>query len=141
MLIAFACFLAVNLVPLPLELVFNHSTNLLILLNLATSLAIAWIGAKLLPGREWALALMYTVVTLCLTLPILWHLFFILPLSNYLPLHFRTVLIGAQALRQGIFLLGSLFAGQSMDSRSFAFICGYINNRRHSSIVCAAKSA
>ena len=119
--------MAVNLVDLPLDL-SGARFNVLILLNLTVSFAMGWIGARLLPGREWALALMYTVVTSCITLPILWHVFFVFPFRDHLPVHFRAVLIGAQALRQAIFWLGSL-------------PLRYVNNRKHSSIVAAAKSA
>jgi len=126
-IVAFGCFCSVNLLSLPLEL-FNPRFTVLILLNLAASIAMGWIGAKLLTGQEWALALIYTLVTAFITLPILWHIFLVFPLRDHLPVHFRAALIDGQALRQVFFWLGCLWVR-------------YVNNRKHSSIVSAAKSA
>ena len=139
-LVAFGCFLAVNLatalylenrywfnLPSPTEMVSNQNLiYVLILLNFTVSVAMGWIGAKLLPGREWALALTYTLVTSCLTLPGIWYLLFVLKQDP--PLRVAAAVIGGHALRQSTFWLGSL-------------LVRYANNRKHSSIVSAAKSA
>jgi len=139
---ALGCFLAVNFVsvlyfviryyPLeflqdPVELVSDHSLmSVLVLLNFTASLTMGWIAGRLLPGREWALALTYTLVTACLTLPGVWYLLFVLKEDPPAPV--REAVIVGHALRQSIFWLGSLWIR-------------YVNNRRHSSIVCTAKSA
>jgi hypothetical protein len=125
--IAFGCYLAVNLFPGPLTLAFNMQWSVLLVLHITASFALGWIGAKLLPGREWALALIYTVMTVCLTLPVVWYSFTFV-FKHALPVYFWVAVIGAGALRQSIFWLASLLAR-------------YVNNRKHSSIVSAAKSA
>jgi hypothetical protein len=122
-IVAFVCFLAVNLISIPLELRFDRSTNVLILLNLASSFALGWIGAKLRPGQEWALALIYTVVTACITLLILWHIFFVFPLRDHLPGHFRGALIGGQVLRQVFFWLGCFLIRVHSRSKGDSQIC------------------
>jgi hypothetical protein len=137
-----ACFLAVNIVtvlylvvryyPLeflqdPVELVSDHNLmSVLVLLNFIASLTMGWIGGRLLPGREWALALTYTLVTACVTLPGAWYLLFVLKQNP--PATVREAMIVGHALRQSTFWLGSLWSR-------------YVNNRKHSSIVSAAKSA
>jgi len=139
-LVAFGCFLAVNLatalyletrywfnLPNPIEIVSNQNLiYVLILLNFTASVVMGWIGAKLLPGREWALALTYTLVTACLTLPGLWYLMFALEQDP--PLRVAAAVIGGHAFRQSIFWLGCV-------------LVRYVNIRKHSSIVSAAKSA
>lgn len=126
-LVAFGCYLAVNLVPAPLILAFNMRWSTLLVLNFTAILAVGWVGAKLLPGREWALDLTYTVTTVCLTAPVLWYSFTFV-FKHPLPVHSWAAVIGAGGLRQSIFWLGSL-------------LVRYINNRKHASIVSAAKSA
>jgi len=113
----------VNLISIPLDLRFDRSTNVLILLNLTASVALGSIGAKLLPGREWALAVVYTVVTACITLPIFWNLFFVFPLRDRLPVHFRAALIGVQILRQVFFGLGCFLIRFHSRSKGDARIC------------------
>ena len=105
--IAFGCYLAVNLVPAPLTLAFNMRWSVLLALNFTVLLALGWIGARLLPGREWALAVTYTVMTVCLTLPVVWYSFTFV-FKHALPVHSWVAVIGAQALRQGIFWIGCL---------------------------------
>lgn len=126
-IVAFGCYLAVNFVPAPLILRFNMRWSALLVLNFAAVLAVGWIGAKLLPGREWALDLTYTVMTVCLTMPVLWYSFTFV-FKHPLPVQFWAAVIGGGALRQTIFWLGCVFAR-------------YVNNRKQPSIVSAAKSA
>ena len=116
-LVAFGCYLAVNFVPAPLILSFNMRWSALLALNFAAVLAVGWIGAKLLPGREWALDLTYTVMTVCLTLPVLWYSFTFV-FKHPLPLHSWAAVIGGGALRLTIFWLGGLWI--RVHSRSFA---------------------
>jgi len=139
---ALGCFLAVNIVtvlylvvryyPLeflqdPVELASDRGLmSVLVLLNFIASLTMGWFGGRLLPGREWALALTYTFVTACFTLPGVWYLLFVLKENPPAPV--REAMIVGHALRQSTFWLGSL-------------CIRYVNNRKHSSIVCAAKSA
>lgn len=80
-LVAIGCLLAVNLVTdlygaiafylfqfrSPLQLVADPAQRDIVLaLQFFAPLVIGWIGARLLPGREWALALTYTSVCACL---------------------------------------------------------------------------
>jgi len=125
--IAFGCYLAVTLVPVLLTPAFNMRWIVMVALNFTALLAMGWIGAKLLPGREWALALTFAVMTVCLTLPAMWYAF-TFAFKQAVPVRFLAAMIGAQALRQVFFWLGSLWVR-------------YVNNRKHSSIVSAAKSA
>jgi len=78
LIVALGCFVAVNAVAIlycftilslaPFrrldDLALDHNQReILLLLQFVTSLALGWIGGRLLPGREWALALMYTLVS------------------------------------------------------------------------------
>jgi hypothetical protein len=122
--IAFGCYVAVNLVSVELTLAFNMSWMVILALRFTALLAMGWIGAKLLPGREWALALTFAVMAVCLTLPAVWYSFtFVFKHTPSLP--FWAAVVG---FRPSIFWLGCL-------------LVRYINNRKHSSIVSAAKSA
>jgi len=124
--IAFGCYLAVTLVPVLLTPAFNMRWIVMVALNFIALLAMGWIGAKLLPGRELALALTFAVMTVCLTLPVVWYSFaFVFKHTG--PTYFLASMMGAHALRQSIFWLGCLWVR-------------YVNNRKHSSIVSAAKS-
>ena len=117
-LIALGCFLAGNLVidlyafiryyPLPALDIFNDERhrNVNLALNFVAYLATGWIGGRLLRGREWALALTFTLVSACLVLPGMWYLFFVL--KTNLPPSIREFVIVGNVLRIGAFWLGSL---------------------------------
>src|SRR5439155_55983 len=94
------------------------------LVNFIASVAVGWTGGRLLRGREWALALTFTLGWACLILPGAWYVFFVLKAD---PRWWRFIVVG-NALRLSGFWLGCL-------------LVRYINNRKHSSIVSAAKSA
>jgi hypothetical protein len=138
-LLALGCLLAVNLIvdvyailryyPLPVIEIFNaprhRSANYLV--NFIASVAVGWTGGRLLRGREWALALTFTFITAITALPGAWYLLQMLK-RNPLPASMWEFMIVGTILRQGAFWLGCL-------------LVRYVNNRKHSSIVSAAKSA
>jgi hypothetical protein len=69
---AFSCVLAINAVTLSYLLYggaasFNLSRQwrTLLFLQFITPLVLGWVGARLLRGREWALALTYTAASIC----------------------------------------------------------------------------
>ena len=103
--IAFGCYLAVTLVPVLLTPAFNMRWIVMVALNFIALLAMGWIGAKLLPGRELALALTFAVMTVCLTLLVMWYSF-TFAFKQALPGRFLAAMMGAQALRQVFFWLG-----------------------------------
>jgi len=103
--IAFGCYLAVTLVPVLLTPAFNMRWIVMVALNFIALFAMGWIGAKLLPGRELALALTFAPMTVCLTLPVVWYsVTFVF--KQPLPVRFLAAMLGAQALRQIFFWLG-----------------------------------
>jgi hypothetical protein len=82
------------------------------------SLAVGWIGGSLLPGREWALAWMYFLVTACVAgmgmAVWTWYLS-ISPASLFLdlPESLRTLMIWEVTFRLGAFWLGCLWIRRS----------------------------
>lgn len=118
-LVAFGCLQAVDFVialyafiryyPLPpLEIFYaqrhrlESSTFIFI-----TSLAIGWIGGRLLRGREWALALTFSFVFAFFFLYWAWH-----GLST-LPMSLTQWVIVESALRNSAFWLGTLWIRKS----------------------------
>ncbi len=127
-LAAAACFLAVNgvmglyflaryyprpivvVMSQPMELVLNDG-GVMLLLQFMGSFAAGWTGARLLPGREWALALLFTFVVACVTLAAFWYLRLALPAPL---MQFMFAGIG---LRVSGFWLGSLWMRRSTRPR------------------------
>jgi hypothetical protein len=102
----------------PMELVLNPSRrDLALLLQFIAPFAMGWIGGKLLPGREWALTLMFTFVSACSALFAAWRLLVALivlttPLWEFM--------IAVAALRLSGFWLGSLWIRQSRNNKQLA---------------------
>ncbi|HTM47057.1 MAG TPA: permease prefix domain 2-containing transporter [Bryobacteraceae bacterium] len=117
-LIAFGCFLAANLAidlyaflryyPLPALSIFNdlRHKGLNYLVNFIAYVATGWIAGRLLRGREWAITLTFTVVSVCLVLPGMWFVFF--ETLNPFPPSWREFVIVGNLVRIGAFWLGSL---------------------------------
>lgn len=118
--IAFGCVLAVNAVT-TYALYAMHIMSLnpparqwrvLLLLQFITPLALGWVGAKLVRGREWALALTYTAVSICyvgagIVIIALW----ISPASSiHLDGPLRSLAIWGNGFRQAAFWLGCFLA-------------------------------
>jgi hypothetical protein len=132
--IAFGCFLAVNILTGlyvfisfyprslalfrsgleywdPMELVLNPSRrDLALLLQFIAPFAMGWIGAKLVPGREWALTLLFTFVSASIALFGAWQLLVALRIVPPRPL--LEFMIAVAALRLSGFWLGSLWVRQ-----------------------------
>jgi hypothetical protein len=143
MLVAIGCLVGVSAVmalygflrfyplqPDALETVVRHG-NVLIALYLIASLAMGWIGGRLLRGREWALALTFTFVSACVTLPGTWYLVFVYKVDLSTPLWAIAIL--GNVLRQGAFWLGCLWIRViRLHSRSFAAITTTADNSQSS---------
>jgi hypothetical protein len=96
----------------PMELVLNRSRrDLALLLQFIAPFVMGWIGGRLLPGREWALALMFTFISACVALPAAWYL--LVALRIVLPTPLWEFMIAAAALRVSGFWLGTLWIRQS----------------------------
>jgi hypothetical protein len=119
--IAFGCVLAVNaltityaLYALPRTLLNPRAQQwwILLLLQFVTPLALGWVGGKLVRGREWALALTYTAVSICnvgagIVIIGLW----ISPASSiHLAGPLRSLAIWGNGFRQAAFWLGCFLA-------------------------------
>jgi hypothetical protein len=127
-LVVLGCFLAANVaIDLYAFIRYYHLPGLNIInserhraanlvLNLIAYFATGWIGGRLLRGREWALALMFTVFSALLNLLGAWNLFFVQRAS--LPPSWRNFVIVLIALRLSAFWLGGLWI--RVHSRSFA---------------------
>jgi hypothetical protein len=81
-------------------------------LNLVPPLAMGWIGGRLLPGREWALALLFTFISASFALAGALYLVVVLKANIPAPL-WQTVIFAANVLRQGCFWLGCLWIRHS----------------------------
>lgn len=109
----------------------QNQREIILLLQFAASLALGWTGGRLLPSREWALALMYAVVS-PLIVPVGFGLVRNLALhpTLHLPaeldfLYFQPVrvfLIWELTLRLGGFLLGCLWITRSRSMIRFALV-------------------
>ena len=139
-LLAFACLVAVNLLSGlyffisfyprsvgmflshfqyvdPMEFVRNESRrDLALLLQFIAPFAMGWTGGRILAGREWALALMFTFVSACAGLIPAWYLFVALRIVLSTPL--TELMIATAALRLIGFWLGTLWIRQSRNKRA-----------------------
>ncbi len=120
-LMAIACILAVNAFTgiyagirwylfqdIPVDLLYvKHQYNVLLLLNFIPPLAIGWIGGRLLRGREWALALTFTLVSVCMGLAALGYLLIVREAQFLYPFHY--LIVFGNLFRQGSFWLGCLW--------------------------------
>ncbi|MBZ5675674.1 MAG: permease prefix domain 2-containing transporter [Acidobacteriia bacterium] len=107
--------------PLPaLQLFYNgRHRNVAFLVTFVAALATGWIGGRLLRGREWALALTFTIIWALLTLPRIWQLLFIYPVPIVsTPLWDYAVYVWF--VRQVGFFLGSLWSRKSRTSMAVA---------------------
>lgn len=99
----------------PMELARNRrNRDLLLLLQFTSPLALGWIGGRLLAGREWALALMYTFLQACVGVVPAWYVF---SLKVTIPQPLLEFGLLAQALRLGGFWLGALWVRRSAMTR------------------------
>jgi hypothetical protein len=110
-IVALGCVLAVNFATgLYARYAFDPAHWwVLFLVQLVTAVSLGWTGARLLPGREWALALTYSLASACwagMGIAVIGHMpaFVIHPSW---PL--RLLAIWGTALRQGVFWLGCLW--------------------------------
>jgi hypothetical protein len=103
----------------PMELVLNPSRrDLALLLQFIAPFAMGWIGGRLLRGREWALALMFTFISACVALPAAWYL--LVALRIVLPTPLWEFMIAEAALRLSGFWIGSLWIRQSRNYKPLA---------------------
>jgi hypothetical protein len=122
-LVAVGCLLAVNAVidlyaflryyPLSVLAILDDQRhrNVNLLLNFIACLAMGWIGGRMLRGREWALALTFTLITACTTLPGAWYLLRVLKVD--LPVPWWEFMIVGTVLRQAGFWVGCLWIRRS----------------------------
>ena len=103
----------------PMEFVLNPSRrDLALLLQFIAPLAMGWIGGRLLPGREWAVTLMFSFVSASFALFAAWHL--LVALRIILPTPLLEFMIAAAALRLSGFWLGSLWIRQSRNDKALS---------------------
>jgi hypothetical protein len=103
----------------PIELVLNHGQrDAFLLLQFAVSLGMGWVGGKRLPGREWAVALLFAFISVCLPLPMALYLGAVEKIV--VPKALWEFMIVGLALRLIGFGLGSLWIRQSGKNRPFA---------------------
>jgi hypothetical protein len=103
----------------PMELVLNPSRrDVALLLQFIAPFAMGWIGGRLLPGREWALTLMFTFVSASFALFAAWRL--LVALRIVLPTPLLEFMIAAAALRLIGFWLGSLWIRRSRNNTLLA---------------------
>jgi len=117
---ALGCLMAVNMVTVSWYFlqtqpeIFYLDRNrryLFLLLQAIAPPVMGWIGGKLLPGREWALALMFTVLSGLFALPGTWYVLFVL--KEPYPATLLQVLTFGILVRQGSFWAGALWARRS----------------------------
>jgi hypothetical protein len=103
----------------PMEFVLDRSRrDLALLLQFIASFAMGWIGARRLPGREWALALMFAIISACVALPAAWRL--LVSLRIVLPKPLWEFMIAVSALRLSGFWLGSLWIRRLRNHKALA---------------------
>jgi hypothetical protein len=121
-LMAIACILAINAVTgiyvgirwyffqeTPVDLIYDQSPrDVLLLLNFIPPIAIGWLGGSVLRGREWAVALTFTFISVCMGSIALVYLWLIREVHFLAP--FEYLMIFGNLLRQGSFWLGALWA-------------------------------
>jgi len=99
-----------------MEMVFDpRQSRVFLTLQFIVPLLVGWIAGKLLPGREWALALLFTLLSTCLALPAAWYLFVMLKVK--LPAQLLGFVSIEIALRLSAFTLGSLLTRRAHASR------------------------
>jgi hypothetical protein len=107
-LVALSCFLAVSLIAgwfTRHGLVSGRSPWDVFATQLLFLLAAGSTGGKLLPRREWALALTFTALSICIAGGL--RLVFPVPTIHFSAAQFAAVVVGS-GLRQGAFWLGCL---------------------------------
>lgn len=121
-LMALSCFFAVNIVTHIVTnvlwrhgLMYGPSPWSMLTIDLMALLVMGLVGGRLVPGREWALALTFTVCSICLAESLRWHFPVLRIRFSALPL---AAVVFGNALRQGAFWLGCLWI--RVHSRSFA---------------------
>ncbi len=103
----------------PIELVHNQGQrDTFLLLQFVVSLGMGWIGGKLLPGREWAVALLFALISVCVPLPVALYLGVMEKIV--IPIALWEFMIVGLAFRLSGFCLGSLWIRQSRNNRAFA---------------------
>jgi hypothetical protein len=130
-LVAFGCLLGVTAVlgllygflryyPFRFDAldILGRQSNVLIALNSIACLEMGWIGARLLRGREWALALTFSLISVCLAVPGTWHLYSVGNVVLLPPL-WEIIIVGS-LLRLGAFWLGCLWIRRSRSIQALA---------------------
>lgn len=133
--IAFACLLAINLAtalyPLAVRLTtgefldsilfdYGHQ-HVIILIQFAAPLAIGWLGARLNPGREWALALVFTLLSVFLTALGLVYLAAVLHWRGWAALDpLQAFALVGNVVRHASFWLGALWSRRSRAATTHA---------------------
>jgi hypothetical protein len=124
-LMAIGCLLAVNAFTgvylairwyffreTPVDLLYRENPwSTLLLLNLIPPIAAGWTGGRLLRGREWGLALMFTVISMCINATALGYVLSVGEGHYFKP--FEGLMIVLNLSRQGSFWLGALWARRS----------------------------
>jgi hypothetical protein len=91
-----------------MEMVFDpRQSRAFLALQFIVPMCVGWIAAKLLPGREWALALLFTLLSISVALPAAWYLFVMLKVK--LPAQLINFVNIEIALRLSAFMLGCLW--------------------------------
>ena len=121
-LMALSCFFAVNIVTHIVTnvlwrhgLMYGPSPWSMLTIDLMALLVMGLVGGRLVPGREWALALTFTACSICLAESLRWYFPVLRIRFSALPL---AAVVFGNALRQGAFWLGCLWI--RVHSRSFA---------------------
>jgi len=90
-----------------METVFDpRQSRAFLSLQFIVPLCVGWIAGRLLPGREWAVALLFTLLSTCLALPAAWYLFVMLKVK--LPAQLLEFVNIEIAFRLSAFTLGCL---------------------------------
>jgi len=91
-----------------MELVFDpRQSRAFLALQFIVPLCVGWAAGKLHPGREWALVLLFTLISTCLALPGAWYLFVMLKVK--LPAQLLQFVSIEISLRLSAFMLGCLW--------------------------------
>jgi hypothetical protein len=130
-IVAFGCLVAVNILtgfyffitfyPRSVDAFLSHfryvdptefvqyrtRRDFALMLQFIAPLAMGWIGSRRLPGREWALMLVFTFVSACAALPPAWYL--LVNLRIVLPTPVWEFMAAEFAFRLSGFWLGSLW--------------------------------
>ena len=102
----------------PMYLVLNGQLQeMLLLIQLVASFAMGWLGGWLLPAREWALALVFALISCVVWLP---GGCLMMTLRIVLPWTFLEFLIAGCAFRLSGFWLGTLWMRRLRNKRAVA---------------------